>query len=253
MSEQQRPYANLGCGRVIYPGTKADHHAIIADNIFAYPKWVNIDRNPSPGVDCVTDLFRYPWPFEDNSWDGALLSHLAEHVPHEIRLAPIGEDAYIRAHNTAADDKPHKLKPSEGYAKWIERHEALSKCQDGWYAFFAELHRCLTPGAYAHILSPYGWSDGAITDPTHTRYLTERTFTHSMQPDPNSPFEYQTAGLNFQMVAHTFGMTPFFAHLAPHESDSPATQGNKATLLTEALATRIGVVSEIYVKLEAVK
>lgn len=239
----QRPYANLGCGRIILPGEQPAHHAMVDPAIYQYAYWDNIDRNEAEGVDKIIDLFTYPWDIPDNSYDGALLSHLVEHIDHSINVKEPDPSAY---------DNPMDYLCAFMEAQKLKQ-ELKRKYQGGWYCFMHNLWRVLTPGAFVHILSPYGWSDGAITDPTHTRYLTDRTFTHSMQPDPNSPFEYQTGGINFRMVSHSFGLTPYFAHLAPLATDSPEIQGNKHTLLTEALATRIGVVSDIYVKLEAVK
>jgi SAM-dependent methyltransferase len=222
---EQKPYLNIGAGRIILPGPRPGHHSLIDAAIYDYPLWVNADRNAEPGIDTVVDFFRYPWPFEDNSFDAALLTHLVEHIPHVIVLA---------------DDS--------------ERARQLAACQDGWYAFFAELWRVLTPGAIAHILSPYGWSQGAITDPTHTRLIVEHTFTHSMQPDTNSPFYYETAGLNFRQVEQCkFGITPMFAHLVATEADSGDTALRKQALLQDALMTRVNVAYEVSAKLEAVK
>lgn len=199
----QKPYLNLGCGRVILPAPQPGHYGLIDAGVTDYALWVNADRNAQPGVNQVVDLFCYPWPFADNSFDGALLAHIAEHIPHEPKGA----------------------------------------FQDGWYAFFAELWRVLTPGAVAHVLSPYGWSQGGITDPTHTRLLTEQTFTHSMAPDLNSPFQYATGGLHFEMVEPArFRVTEMFAHLINDQAE-----------LQRALQTRINVAYELYVKLRAVK
>lgn len=199
----QRPYLNAGCGRVILPAPAPAHYRLIDAGVTDYALWINADRNASAGVDYIVDLFRYPWPFADNSYDGALLAHIVEHIPHE----PKGE------------------------------------YQDGWYAFFAELWRVLTPGAVAHVLSPYGWSQGAITDPTHTRLLTEHTFTHSMAPDPDSPFQYATGGLHFELVEPArFNITELFGYLRDDQDE-----------LRRALQTRINVAYELYVKLRAVK
>lgn len=198
-----KPYLNLGAGRLIFPGPQPQHHGLVDSGIYAYPYWHNVDRNQQPGIDEVVNLFCYPWPWPDNSFDGALLAHICEHIPHE---------------------------PNGGF-------------QDGWYAFFHELWRVLTPGAIAHILSPYAWSAGAMTDPTHTRYLTEHVFTHSMKPDPDSPFEYQNGGMHWEQVEPAiFNVTPMFQHLI---EDYEA--------FVNALQTRINVAYEFYVKLEAVK
>ena len=224
----QKPYLNLGAGRVILPGERPFHHSIINPAIYDYPLWLNVDRNDEPGVDEVVDLFAYPWPWLDNSFDGALLSHLVEHIPHEIRIVP--------------------MRQISGCA-----HQ-LQKAQDGWYAFFAELHRVLTPGAQAHILCPYGWSAGAITDPTHTRLVTEHTFTHSMQPNPDAPFFYETLGLNFAMVGGpAFRVNELFQHLLPIPEDNEVAAMRKSILLREALMTRINVAYDLSVVLEAVK
>lgn len=210
----QKPYLNGGCGRIILPGPRPAHHGLVDESIFMYPLWVNADRNPQPGVDCVTDLFQLPWPFETDSFDGALFGHFMEHVPHEIRLR---------------DDSP--------------RAKELAQMQDGWYAIWSEVHRVCTPGAIVHVLSPYGWSQGASVDPTHTRLIFEHTFTHSMAPDPTSPFEYQTGGLHFEMEGPAvFHITEMFQHLR----DDPAE-------FTRALQTRLNVVYELYVKLRVVK
>lgn len=227
MTMTQLPYLNLGCGRIILPAPRPYHHGLVDEGIYAYPLWTNADRNAEPGVDCVMDAFTYPWGFEDNSFDGALLSHLAEHIPHEIR---------VRQNYQARS-------PFSGDGEHARRAKELLACQDGWYAFFAELYRVLTPGALVHILSPYGWSQGALTDPSHTRYLTEHAFTHSMQPDPDSPFKYETGGIHFRMTRPaSFNITEMFAHLV-----------NEPERLRFALMTQINVVYEMYVQLEVVK
>lgn len=220
----QKKYLNLGAGRIILPDDRPAHHGLVDPAIYSYPLYWNVDRNMQPGIDQCIDLFTYPWPLESNSYDGALLSHLCEHIPHEIKLnIEVGEtSAATEKLNTGAYD--------------------LGKMQDGWYAFWAELYRVLTDGAVVHVLSPYGWSQGAITDPTHTRLLTEQTFTHSMKPDPNSPFAYQTGGIHFELLDTRFNITELFRHLVDDQTE-----------LTRALQTRLNVAYEFYVKLQVVK
>ena len=216
----QKPYLNLGCGRVILPNEPPGHHSIVEPAIYNYPLWVNADRNDGPGVDCVTDLFTYPWPWADNSFDGALLAHIVEHIPHEIRFRRVPE---------MYRDNVRALQ--------------LEKMQDGWYAFFSELYRVLTPGSVAHILSPYAWSQGAMTDPTHTRWITEQTFTHSMRPEPDGPFKYANGGIHFELVLPPrFKITELYQHLV-----------QRPELLEQALMTQINVAYDIYAQLRVVK
>lgn len=62
---------NLGCGRDIRPG------------------FVNVDRMSGPGIDAVADLNRcshIPLPFETDSVDEFLLSHIIEHIPDTLGL-----------------------------------------------------------------------------------------------------------------------------------------------------------------------
>lgn len=224
----QKPMLNLGCGRVILPAEKPAHYGLLPDGLTDYALWLNVDRNAAPGVDKVMDAFAYPWDFEDNSFDGALLSHLVEHIPHEIRT-------------------PSALLDSGIY----ERFHAM---QDGWFAFFSELYRVLTPGAIVHILCPYGWSAGAAGDPTHTRYVTEVTFNHSMEPNPDAPFAYATGGLHFRMAAPPqFGISPLFQHLVPQAGDTEHIAQHKTVELQRAVMTQMNVVNDLYVRLECVK
>lgn len=218
----QKPFLNLGCGRVILPAPKPQHYGLI-DDITDYALWHNVDRNPEPGVDETLDIFRYPFPWADNSFDGALCAHICEHIPHEIKKSVLPTISQLITKQLNAQS------------------EVIDGLQDGWYAFFAELHRVLAPGSIIHVLSPYAWSQGGVTDPTHTRLLTEQSFTHSMQPDPNSPFKYATGGLNLEMVEPArFTLTGLVKVDTQQE-------------FIYALQTKINVVYELYVKLRVVK
>lgn len=56
---------NLGCGPRKLPG------------------YVNVDLQPEVAPDVQLDIGRDPWPWDDNSVDGALASHIMEHLPGE--------------------------------------------------------------------------------------------------------------------------------------------------------------------------
>lgn len=179
---------NLGCGRAQYPThadnpfTQHQHYATLPRNGWegipaAFDEgadWVNVDSAPIEGIDQVVDLFSYPWPFATGSVEEIMCSHLIEHIPHEARLNEIPVIDLLLKHEMPVGDP------------LLKRAAAL----DGWYAFFYEVWRVLKPGGLVHIIAPYAWSLGAITDPTHTRYLVPSCFSYFI-PNPDAPFDYQ--------------------------------------------------------------
>lgn len=221
----RKPYLNLGCGTTHFPGERPPGHEFIAESVYAYPDWLNVDKVEGVGADKVFDLFTYPWPLESNSFDGAILGHIAEHIPHEIVLS---DERWM-----------YPMDHGMGYTK---RAKELSGLQDGWYAFFSELYRVLTPSAMAHIISPYAWSNGAVTDPTHTRLLTEHTFSHGLSPEQyTGTFKYNI-DCNFVIEGHQLRYTPMAQPFM-----------NDPDMLATAIMTRINMVYDMYVKLKAVK
>jgi len=91
-----------------------------------------------PGSDIVWDLFKFPYPFEDNSVDEIHCSHFIEHIPME----------YI---------------------------EVNGRRKDMLFAFVDEVHRILKPGAKATLIFPCATSTRAFQDPTHRRFIPEQT------------------------------------------------------------------------------
>lgn len=87
---------NVGCGRDILP------------------EWINLDYAALRGIDVVYDLERcaeIPMPFEDDSIDEFLLSHVIEHIRNSMpmmqelhRIAKPGALARIRLPHGASDD-----------------------------------------------------------------------------------------------------------------------------------------------------
>lgn len=104
ITEQEKVKLNLGCGRHILEG------------------WVNIDRVRLPYVDIEAELdpikcrdcfgnIIHRLPFEDDSVDEFLLSHVLEHITHTLplmqelhRIAKPGAKMVIRVPHGASDD-----------------------------------------------------------------------------------------------------------------------------------------------------
>ena len=100
------------------------------------------------------DLFKFPWPFEDETVEEINCSHFLEHVPaREIEL----RDLSVRASVTVGD----------GFLG-----------QDMLFAFMDECHRILKPEGRMHVIVPSGRSHRAFQDPTHRRFFMQETFLY---------------------------------------------------------------------------
>ena len=160
---------NLGSGKLLHRSTEQQ-------------RWINTDIAPLPGVQ-VVDAFRYPWLWDNDSFDRITASHLAEHIPHQPAVEQQAGDALFDA-----------LQAS-GYVRRLAE-------LDGFFAFFAEAWRVLKPGGEIDIVCPYGLSFGAIQDPTHTRSIVPATvdylaWTENGNFDYGLPFRYESVSLGF--------------------------------------------------------
>lgn len=94
------------------------------------------------------DLFKFPFPWADNSVDEIHCSHFVEHLP----------------------------------ARDVERRDLTDPVherflgQDFLFAFFDECWRILQPGAAMLVIVPSGRSDRAYQDPTHRRFIVAEMF-----------------------------------------------------------------------------
>jgi SAM-dependent methyltransferase len=55
--------------------------------------WINLDMNPEVKPDVVHSLYDLPLPFEDNTFDSVLGSHIFEHV-HKEKFLPLVADIH---------------------------------------------------------------------------------------------------------------------------------------------------------------
>lgn len=265
-----KPMLNLGCGTIILPGPQPDHHRLIPAGIYNYPFWVNVDRNQAEGVDKIVDLFSYPWDFEDNSFSGAIVPHLAEHIPHEIKpntdlLHPLS-GAELPSEKNAYTYTPENYEIAERAKIAQCRWDEIKNMQGGWFAFFSELWRILEPGSLVYVLSPYGWTAGAMGDPTHTRPIVEHTFYHSIAPDQNATFQY-VRKMHYEYVGYQFTISQWFGHLMPEPTSGAEwdklsrkqqleielRNEQKNAELQHALITQLNVVTDICATLRVVK
>lgn len=247
-----KPMLNLGCGHMIFPALKPAHHVLVDDALYAPDVlWHNVDKFQSDGVDEIVDLFSYPWPWDNNSFSGALLSHLAEHIPHEIRIgdAQPGKFESYRI-RWEGEHPPHWFTPELVQTAHDSRVDELQKLGDGFYAFFSELWRVCEPGSIAHILAPYGFTTGALVDPTHTRCLLPVTF-HYLQPDPNAPFEKEY-GSHWQIPGEEDGM-PDNPRYMLHSDFNGMTNTVNGSALNYAVLHQWNVIQDFYIRLRCVK
>ncbi len=102
----------------------------------------------------VVDLFKFPWPFADDSVDEIACSHLLEHIPaREVE----NRDLHVGLSNEMA-----------------ERYLGA----DMMFAFMDECWRIMKVGAWMNVVVPSGRSDRAFWDPTHRRFLMQTTFLY---------------------------------------------------------------------------
>jgi hypothetical protein len=120
-------------------------------------------QNPKEGFEGVdlygdkathkVDLFKFPWPFKDNSVEEIHASHLLEHVP-------------------AREVEKRDLVTDKGPTD--ERFLG----QDMLFAFMDECYRIMKVDAWMHVVVPSGRSNRAFWDPTHRRFFMQETFLY---------------------------------------------------------------------------
>ena len=162
---------NLGCGRRTFG---AFH---------------NVDYIGGPGVNQVVDLLKFPWPWDDDTWDYILISHWLEHILFPHFFDAMDELIRISADGALIEIKvPHFKDPkalaSPGHCRlvssytlrpWINKKGFSNECQ----AMKKNMHRMelLKEGHIGHFKL------GSITDYHWRKYLRiepPRVFCHSL-------------------------------------------------------------------------
>lgn len=80
----------------------------------------------------------------------------------------------------------------------------------GMNAFMDEVWRCLMPGGTIHIVCPYYTSMRAWQDPTHTRAITDITFSYYNKKSVEAMKMDHYAGMkcNFEQLSRKYFITP---------------------------------------------
>lgn len=107
----------------------------------------------------VVDLFKFPWPFEDESVLEIHASHFLEHV---------------QAREVEVRDMADPFVGRDAQKKFDERFLG----QDMLFACMDECHRILVPDGWMTAIVPFGRSSRAFQDPTHRRFLMQETFSY---------------------------------------------------------------------------
>jgi hypothetical protein len=107
------------------------------------PGFIGVDVRQFEGVDVVCDLSTQRWPFESDTVDEVICSHMLEHVPGKKVTTAVDVD-------------------------WVKHTVDVREVVTYPRAhFFNELYRVMKKGAKAQIVTP-AWSSGrAYGDPTH--------------------------------------------------------------------------------------
>ncbi len=159
-------------------------------------------QNPKEGFEGVdiqggkakhtVDLFKFPWPFADNSVEEIHCSHFLEHVPaREIEERDLRFIESVVLH-------PSKNPVAQSFLG-----------QDMLFAFVDECYRILKPECWMHVVVPSGRSNRAFWDPTHRRFFMQETFLYFAR-------DWRTQnGLDHYRVKCNFGID--VTHSMPQE------------------------------------
>jgi len=79
-------YLDLGCGQNKQNADSLFAQGVITVEHKQYAKVLGVDQHECEGVDMVFDLTTFPYPFKDNSIDGAFSSHFVEHLDGHTRI-----------------------------------------------------------------------------------------------------------------------------------------------------------------------
>jgi len=80
----------------------------------------------------------------------------------------------------------------------------------GLHRFMEEVYRCLMDKGTIRIVAPYYMSQEAYQDPTHCRFITDRTFVYYNQSIVEGKLDHYMPKCNFEIVSKTKVIDPAF-------------------------------------------
>lgn len=116
-------------------------------------RFEGVDLN-APTAKHKVDLFKFPWPWADNSVGEIFTSHFVEHLPARE----------VEARDLVVD------RPGGADMRYVGK--------DFFFAFFDECYRIMKDGAFIEVIVPALKTDRAFQDPTHRRFITVATFAY---------------------------------------------------------------------------
>lgn len=80
----------------------------------------------------------------------------------------------------------------------------------GLHKFMEEVYRCLIPSGIITIEVPYYMSEGAFQDPTHCRFITDKSFVYYNQEVVKGALDHYLPKCNFEEISKTKSIDPKF-------------------------------------------
>jgi hypothetical protein len=176
-----------------------------------------VDIVAGKGVKHVVNLFKFPWPWADNSVDEIYCSHFIEHIPMVYIGKGLGPGVLG---NFCECPQVIKAVPDD------------SNDQDLFFAFFDECWRILRHEGKMTVLCPSATSDRAFQDPTHRRFIVAETFSYL------SAVWRKSVGMDHYNVKCSFGF----------KLDAATAKAEECAALGELSAARIAEVQQRMMK-----
>lgn len=121
------------------------------------------------------DLFKFPFPWVDNSVDELHSSHFLEHLPaREVEERDLDRSNRMMREELV-DATTGRIISARNFDR-IDPERFIG--QDFLFAFMDECWRVIKPGGTMLVIVPNARSDRGFQDPTHRRFFVPTTFAY---------------------------------------------------------------------------